>query len=50
LLIYRRPRQCFIALGNSGTGKTHACLALGLAACQRGFSSPSSRRPGSFIN
>jgi DNA replication protein DnaC len=28
----------FIALGNSGTGKTHACLALGLAACQRGFS------------
>jgi DNA replication protein DnaC len=26
-----------IALGNSGTGKTHACLALGLAACQRGF-------------
>ena len=27
-----------IALGNSGTGKTHACLALDLAACQRGFS------------
>ena len=27
-----------IALGNSGTGKTHICLALGLAACQRGFS------------
>ena len=27
-----------IALGNSGTGKTHAGLALGLAACQRGFS------------
>src|ERR1700758_1284583 len=26
-----------IALGNSGMGKTHACLALGLAACQRGF-------------
>ena len=26
------------APGNSGTGKTHACLALGLAACQRGFS------------
>jgi hypothetical protein len=23
---------------NGGTGKTHACLALGLAACQRGFS------------
>jgi DNA replication protein DnaC len=27
-----------IALDNSGTGKTHICLALGLAACQRGFS------------
>ena len=26
------------ALGNSGTGKTHVALALGLAACQRGFS------------
>jgi len=22
----------------SGTGKTHVCLALGLAACQRGLS------------
>src|SRR5688572_8273856 len=27
-----------IALGNSGTGKTHVALALGLTACQRGFS------------
>ncbi|HEX2940568.1 MAG TPA: IS21-like element helper ATPase IstB [Rhodopila sp.] len=27
-----------IALGNSGTGKTHVVLALGLAACQRGLS------------
>ena len=27
-----------IALGNSGTGKTHVALALGLAACQRGLS------------
>ena len=27
-----------IALGNSGTGKSHIGLALGLAACQRGFS------------
>ena len=26
-----------IALGNSGTGKTHVALALGLAACQKGF-------------
>lgn len=27
-----------IALGNSGTGKTHVALALGLTACQKGFS------------
>ena len=27
-----------IALGNTGTGKTHVALALGLAACQKGFS------------
>jgi len=27
-----------IVLGNSGTGKSHIALALGLAACQRGFS------------
>lgn len=26
-----------LALGNSGTGKTHIALALGLAACQRGL-------------
>src|SRR3981081_1032446 len=26
-----------LALGNSGTGKTHVALALGLAACQKGF-------------
>ena len=31
-------RDNVIALGNSGTGKTHVALALGLAACQRGFS------------
>lgn len=31
-------RDNVIALGNSGTGKTHTALALGLAACQRGFS------------
>jgi DNA replication protein DnaC len=35
---YIVARDNVIALGNSGTGKTHACLALGLAACQRGFS------------
>src|SRR6202011_564954 len=34
---YLVPRENVIALGNSGTGKTHVCLALGLAACQRGF-------------
>ena len=27
-----------IAIGNSGTGKTHVALGLGLAACQRGWS------------
>ncbi len=27
-----------IAIGNSGTGKTHGALGLGLAACQRGLS------------
>jgi DNA replication protein DnaC len=31
-------RENVIALGNSGTGKTHTALALGLAACQRGHS------------
>jgi hypothetical protein len=27
-----------IAVGNSGTGKTHIALGLGLAACQKGLS------------
>ena len=31
-------RENLIALGPSGTGKTHIALALGLAACQRGYS------------
>ena len=30
-------RENVSALGNSGTGKTHVALALGLAACQKGF-------------
>src|SRR5579883_2149910 len=30
-------KENVLALGNSGTGKTHIALALGLAACQRGF-------------
>src|SRR6516164_6942611 len=32
-----KSRDNVIALGNSGTGKTHVALALGLAACQKGF-------------
>ena len=35
---YILGRENVIALGNSGTGKTHIALALGLAACQKGFS------------
>jgi DNA replication protein DnaC len=35
---YILRRENIIALGNSGTGKTHVGLALGLAACQKGFS------------
>ena len=34
---YIARRENVIAVGNSGTGKTHVALALGLAACQRGF-------------
>ena len=30
-------KENVLALGNSGTGKTHIALALGLAACQKGF-------------
>ncbi len=30
-------RENMLCLGNSGTGKTHIALALGLAACQRGM-------------
>ena len=29
-------RENVLLLGNSGTGKTHIALALGLAACQQG--------------
>jgi DNA replication protein DnaC len=35
---YILRRENVIGLGNSGTGKTHVGLALGLAACQKGFS------------
>ena len=30
-------RENIIAVGNSGTGKTHVALGLGLAACQKGL-------------
>ena len=35
---YIQRRENVIAVGNSGTGKTHAALGLGLAACQKGMS------------
>ena len=34
---YIERRENIIALGPSGTGKTHIALGLGLAACQKGF-------------
>ena len=34
---YVERRENVIALGPSGTGKTHAALGLGLAACQKGL-------------
>ena len=35
---YIERRENVIAIGNSGTGKTHVALGVGLAACQRGMS------------
>ena len=35
---YIQRRENVIAVGNSGTGKTHVALGLGVAACQRGMS------------
>jgi DNA replication protein DnaC len=35
---YVARRENIIALGNSGTGKTHVAIGLGLAACQKGLS------------
>ena len=35
---YVSRRENIIAVGNSGTGKTHIVLGLGLAACQKGLS------------
>ena len=34
---YLDRRENILALGNAGTGKTHLALALGLAACQKGY-------------
>jgi len=34
---YITRRENIIAVGNSGTGKTHIALGLGLAACQKGL-------------
>jgi DNA replication protein DnaC len=35
---YVALRENIIAVGNSGTGKTHIAIGLGLAACQKGLS------------
>ena len=35
---YIERRENIIAIGNSGTGKSHVALGLGLAACQKGVS------------
>ena len=35
---YVTRRENVIAVGNSGTGKTHIALGIGLAACQKGLS------------
>ena len=40
-------RENIIAVGNSGTGKTHIGLGLGLAACQKGLSVGFQHRRGS---
>ena len=46
---YTLRRENVIAVGNSGTGKTHIALGLGLATCQRGYvrGFHHRRRPGS---
>ena len=47
---YIERRENVIALGPSGTGKSHLALALGLAACQRGFTTiTDSAPPGEII-
>ena len=34
---YVRARENVIAIGNTGTGKTHLAISLGLLACQQGW-------------
>ena len=34
---WTQRRENIIAVGNSGTGKTHVAIGLGLAACQKGL-------------
>ncbi len=34
---YIKKHDNVIAIGNSGTGKTHVSISLGLAACQQGY-------------
>ena len=45
---YILRRENIIALGNSGTGKTHIALSLGLAACQKGFSVRIPTKPATY--
>lgn len=34
---YIRAKENVIAVGNTGTGKTHICIALAMCACQQGY-------------
>ena len=49
---YIQRRENVTAVGNSGTGKTHIALGLGLAACQRGMVGGlhRRRRPGARVD
>jgi DNA replication protein DnaC len=42
---YIARRENLIAVGNSGTGKNHVALGLGLAACQKGLAVGFTTRP-----
>jgi len=47
---YLARKENILLLGNSGTGKSHIALALGLAACQRGIAFASSPPPRWLVN